>query len=92
MRIARESAWRFPAALMLAVLFAGCSQNQDRTVNLAIVCETENCVCAPQSGFVKKPPDVKWNTDGTAYCPEGFDLRLPPPKSQRMTVGPGLYE
>jgi len=91
-RIAREPAWRFPAALLLAALLAGCGQNQNKTLNLAVVCETENCSCQPQSGFVKKPPEVKWNTDGTAYCPEGFNLALPPTKSQRMTVGTGLYE
>jgi hypothetical protein len=90
--MAREHAWRFPAALMLVALLAGCGQDQNKSLNLAIVCETESCTCVPQSGFVKKPPEVKWNTDGTAYCPEGFNLNVPPPKSQRMTVGTGLYE
>ena len=92
MTMAGEHGGRLAGALMLAVLLAGCGQNQNKSLNLAIVCETENCSCTAQSGYVKKPPEVKWNTDGTAYCPDGFNLTLPPSKSQRMTVGPGLYE
>jgi hypothetical protein len=86
----REHAWRIPAALMLAAILAGCGQDQNKTLNMPIVCETENCSCQPQSGYVKKSPEVKWNTDGTAYCPEGFNLTLPPTKSMRLTVGPGI--
>ena len=73
------------------LFLAACGLNQNKSLNLPIVCETESCSCVPEGGGVAaKPPEVKWNTDGTAYCPQGFELYLPPPKSQRWTVGPGI--
>ena len=74
---------------LLALGLAACG-GQAQSKNLAIVCETENCSCHKDSGFTKKPPPVQWKTDGTAYCPEGYSLYLPPPPSQRYTVGPGI--
>jgi hypothetical protein len=74
---------------LAAVALSACGQ-QGQSANLAIVCETENCSCHKDSGFTKKPPPVQWKTDGTAYCPEGYSLYLPPPPSQRYTVGPGI--
>src|ERR1041385_2916833 len=74
---------------LTAMMLAACG-GQQGSANLAIVCETENCSCHSDSGFTKKPPPIKWKTDGTASCPEGYSLYLPPPPSQRYTVGPGI--
>ncbi len=75
---------------LTVVMLAACGGQQSGSANLAVVCETENCSCHSDSGFTKKPPAVQWKTDGTAYCPEGYSLYLPPPPSLRYTVGPGI--
>lgn len=79
-----------PLGLMAVALAACGGGQQGGSTNLAIVCETENCSCHSDSGFTKKPPPIQWKTDGTATCPEGYSLYLPPPPSQRYTVGPGI--
>jgi hypothetical protein len=75
---------------LAGLTLAACGGQQGSSKNLAVVCETENCSCRSDSGFTKKPPPIQWKTDGTAACPDGYSLYLPPPPSLRYTVGPGL--
>jgi hypothetical protein len=72
--------------IALSLLLAACTPQQSETLNLPVACETAVCDCASDSGFTAKPPPMLWKTDGTAYCPAGYHLHMPPPPSQRMTV------
>jgi hypothetical protein len=72
--------------IALSPLLAACAPQQSETLNLPVACETAVCDCASDSGFTPKPPPMLWKTDGTAYCPAGYHLHMPPPPSQRMTV------
>jgi hypothetical protein len=83
---ARKPAWRMAALLPIVLTLAGCSLGHDEAANLPVACETAVCDCAGDTGFTAKPPALLWKTDGTAYCPTGYHLHMPPPPSQRWTV------
>ena len=75
-----------PGFIALALLTAACAQDLGGSANLPVACETAVCNCASNSGYTAKPPPMQWKIDGTAFCPEGYHLHMPPPPSQRMTV------
>ena len=70
----------------LGLLGASCSLGGGEPKNLPVACETADCDCAKDDGYVAKPPAVQWKTDGTASCPEGYHLHMAPPPSQRLTI------
>ena len=76
----------WPDLIALAFLLTACAPQNSETVNLPVACETAVCDCASDAGFTAKPPALLWKTDGTAYCPAGYHLHMPPPPSLRMTV------
>jgi hypothetical protein len=89
--MARRPSWGrcatgLPWSIALVFLLMACAQNHDEALNLPVACETRDCDCASDSGYTAKPPPMQWKTDGTAYCPAGYHLHVPPPPSQRMTV------
>jgi hypothetical protein len=76
------AAFLLPALLLLGA----CSVGQVEPADLPVACETAACECASDSGFTAKAPPLQWKTDGSAYCPQGYHLHMPPPPSQRLTV------
>ena len=76
------AAFLLPAVLLLSA----CSVGQVEPADLPVACETATCDCASDSGFTAKPPPMQWKTDGSAYCPQGYHLHMPPPPSQRLTI------
>jgi hypothetical protein len=69
--------------LLLAVGLSGCSslglsQAPPSQESLAMACQVARCECrSPRSTFSlsgDKTEPVQWHSDGTAYCPEGYQL------------------
>jgi hypothetical protein len=73
-------------SIALTLLLSACAPDHNPSLNLPVACETAICDCAKDNGYTTKPPPMLWKIDGTAYCPEGYHLHMPPPSSQRMTV------
>jgi len=72
------------SVLIVAGAVAGCASYFKKDPNqgdFASACQIVKCVCQkvrtsilPQ--FTKvEPQDVLWRENGTAYCPEGYDLQ-----------------
>ena len=64
---------------MISTLLAACAEKEKSSVDLALACQLNTCVCAgPDKLFVKKddPEPVLWKENGDAYCQEGLELKL----------------
>lgn len=68
------------AALVAASMLAGgCGGDTKPPPNLPLACETLKCTCFdPDSPFWRKTKEVpvEWRSNGEAFCPAGFELRL----------------
>ena len=63
----------------LGLWLAGCdgTDSARRAPDLALACQTMDCVCAATSvGLFEKrrTAQVLWRANGDAYCPDGFVL------------------
>ena len=62
----------------LGLWLAGCGTGQaDRAPDLALACQTMDCVCGATSVDLfekRRTVEVLWRANGDAYCPEGFAL------------------
>lgn len=72
---------------LLAVVSAGCvGDDRSSSQRLAGACQVQRCVCAPggwSPASAGSGVPVHWESDGTAYCPEGLELHLAqPPRRQ----------
>lgn len=64
------------ALLLLVGVVAGCSAAAEReAARLSQVCQISKCDCISNTLTFFDEEPVRWNKDGTAYCPEGYHLR-----------------
>ncbi len=85
-----------PARLLLAaltLLLAACAGDRKGDPNLGVACALRACECVPDRGLFPsgKVEAVLWQTNGDAYCREGYALRLasePDPPSNRGPKDP----
>lgn len=75
-----------PWLVALTVILGACTLGSRGPADLPVACETNTCDCASDNGYTAKPPPMQWKTDGTAFCPQGYHLHMPPPPSQRLTI------
>ena len=64
-------------AAALALWLAACETGPG-TPDLALACQTMDCVCGEESRGIFRTPrsaDVLWRVNGDAYCPEWFVLK-----------------
>ncbi len=69
---------RFLMAMML-MLLAACAARDESTVDLALACQLNKCICAgPDKLFAQEdePEPLLWRANGDAYCPDGLELKL----------------
>ena len=63
----------------IAALASGCEFKKKVPPNLALACETRQCICTevdePFFQTAKKVP-VEWKSTGEAFCLEGYVLKL----------------
>ena len=65
------------AALVLALGACGGERPDREAPDLALACQTRDCVCAsePETLFVAETKtEILWRPNGDAYCPDGFVL------------------
>ena len=72
----------------LTLLLAACEGDRKGDPNLAVACALRACECVPDRGLFPsgKAEAVLWQTNGDAFCREGYALRLasePDPPSGR---------
>ena len=75
-----------PWLAALVLVLSACAMGSGNPADLPVACETNTCDCANDNGFTAKPPPMQWKTDGTAFCPQGYHLHMPPAPSQRLTI------
>ncbi len=79
--------------LMLALLSLGllsCASSEENQNNLSIACAMKKCICEEKDKPVFSSPerrDVLWQTNGDAYCPQGFTLAEYVDKQKRKPGG-----
>lgn len=62
--------------LVFGGVLAGCSATAEReAAQLAQACQVSRCDCISDTLTFFDEEPIKWNKDGTAYCPEGYHLR-----------------
>ena len=74
--------------LPLLLLLAACAGDSGRSQQeLSLACEMHKCDCAPDASSFQSGVPVKWNLDGSAYCPKAYHLRMLdlPPSSKMVT-------
>ena len=72
-----------PLALIVAGCLAGCSLTKEgpKQEQLAHGCQILKCECLkPRSSVLpsftkEEPAEVQWHADGTAFCPDGMELK-----------------
>src|SRR5271156_1417692 len=68
-------------ALVLAGSVAACVSKDPNQAQLAHGCQILKCECLKKRSSLlptfetEVPAEVQWNVDGTAYCPEGMQLK-----------------
>ncbi|MDX1424159.1 MAG: hypothetical protein R3322_13535 [Kiloniellales bacterium] len=66
--------------IFLAMLaLAACAGDQPAESDLRLTCQLSKCVCAaPERVFLagEPPQEVQWTSNGDAYCPAGYSLKL----------------
>ena len=77
--MALQRAITVSTAAALVLLLAACAGGQTGpgAPNLALACQTMDCVCSEKSRGLFRAPrsaEVLWRANGDAYCPEGFVL------------------
>lgn len=74
------------ALLVLGGLLAGCSAAADREAErLSLACQVSKCDCISNALTFFDEEPIRWNKDGTAYCPEGYHLRRLEPTPDKVT-------
>jgi hypothetical protein len=85
----RGQAWvRWLGLLPLLLALSACAGDDAATQqDLSLACEVRKCDCAPDGALFKASVPVLWQTDGSAYCPKAYHLRLLdlPPSSKMVT-------
>jgi hypothetical protein len=78
-------------ALIVAGLVGACTSTPPTSQDqLARGCQIRKCVCLkPRESFLpaltkRQDAELQWRTDGTAFCPDGFQLEL--------RDKPGMYD
>ena len=73
----RSTAISLAAALVLALGGCGGAGPDRKAPDLALACQTRDCVCAgADSPFAqRRETAVLWRANGDAYCPDGFVLQ-----------------
>ena len=63
------------SVLILGVI-AGCAAEVEKeAAKLSFACQVSKCDCASNVMPLFDTQPVQWNSDGSAYCPEGYHLR-----------------
>ena len=58
---------------------AACAGDETAQRDMRLTCQLNKCVCAaPERAFLagEPPKEVQWTSDGDAFCPEGYSLKL----------------
>ena len=66
-----------PAVFLLPLALLACASDEEVQARLEIACAVKKCECVSQESNVFSTPereDVLWQSNGNAYCPEGFAL------------------
>lgn len=65
--------------LGMSLALTACSERLEPEPRLAMACELKPCVCMPEVVGAFETPEtqeVQWKESGTAYCNEGYVLRI----------------
>ncbi len=62
---------------LLSIGLTSCASDEEVQSRLAVACAVKKCICEAEEKPVFSPPerrDVLWQSNGDAYCPQGFAL------------------
>ncbi len=66
-----------PVTILLPLALLACTSDAEVQSRLEIACAVKKCECVSKEAVVFSTPerqDVLWQSNGNAYCPEGFAL------------------
>ncbi len=66
-----------PATILLPLLLLACTSDAEVQSRLEVACAVKKCQCISTEPVIFSTPerqDVLWQSNGNAYCPEGFAL------------------
>lgn len=69
----------FQAIFLAAMALAACAGDETAESDMRLTCQLSKCVCAaPERVFLagEPPKEVQWTSNGDAYCPAGYSLKL----------------